>query len=321
MLIKLRYALRVLLEALKGFIGDNCFRYSAALSFYTLFSIAPMVMISIHIASLVTTEVDFQEELVQQFGELVGEQGAQGITVLISSVEEEQSSRLRLIVSSLVLLFSATNIFVQLQVAFNVIFSVGVTGRGVLKQVLDRLISLGIIISLGLIMIVSLVIDSGIVLLHNALLARYPDLAVVFVSVVQYLALVGLAAGVIYALLHFLPDVHLPRRYKISGCVLITLLLLLGKSSISWYIATSQFSEMGGASASVIVLMLWVYYSSLIVFFGAEVIKGMATVDGITLHPRRYAVRVRSVVVTDTKADEIEQQQGSEPAPDKLLPS
>lgn len=296
---KMRHLASILASTARNFIGDYCFRHSAALSFYTLFSLAPMVLISAHVASLFAAGVDFEQELVQQFAALVGTQGAQGITVLLENLQNGESTRFRLFIGGAVLLFSATNIFVQLQDAFNEIFSVRSSGTGFVKRVLDRLVSLGIILSLGLVMILSLVIDSSVVLLQSWLVASFPGIAVYLINLIQYLMLALLATAEIYALLHFLPDVYLPRHYKLRGCAVIIVLLVVGKSAISWYIGTSRFSELGGAAASVIVLMLWIYYSSLIVFLGAEVIKSMALVDGLALQAKRYAVRIRAVVVAE----------------------
>lgn len=317
----LQYLFRILIRTVKNFASDYCFRYSAALSFYTLFSIAPMVMVSVYAAGILASDIDFQGELIRQFTNLVGERGAQGVTVLIDTLDDEETTGFQLLIGSGVLLFSATNIFVQLQSAFNEIFSVVSSGRGIIKKILDRIISLGIIVSLGLVMILSLVIDSAVVLLQNYLIATYPDIAVFFITLLQYLIIVVLATAEIYALLHFLPDVQLPVKYKLRGCVFITLLLVSGKSAISWYIGTSQFSELGGASSSVIVLMLWVYYSSLIVFFGAELIKSMAAVDEVVLRPKRYAAIVESVVVEEKKAQKNENAKLTSKEHEVLAPS
>ncbi len=296
---RVRYFFRVLFLAIKNFLGDSCFRHSATLSFYTLFSLAPMALISVQVASLFAAEVDFERELVQQFTELVGPQGAAGVEVLLENLENEERTSFRLVIGAVVLMFSATNIFVQLQEAFNQIFCVKSSGRGIVKKALDRLVSLGIILSLGLIMILSLVIDSAIVLLQNWLASSFPGLAVFFIGVIQYVVLALLGTIEIYALLHFLPDVQLPVRYKVRGCAIIALLLVCGKSAISGYISTNQLSELGGAAASVVVLMLWIYYSSAILFFGAETIRSMAAVDHVPLLPKRYAVKVKSVVVEE----------------------
>lgn len=90
----------------------------------------------------------------------------------------------------------------------------------------------------------------------------------------------------------FLPDVHLPKKYKIMGSLLVAFMLLVGKHTISLYIENSRLNELGGASASIILLMLWIYYTSLILFLGAEVIKSMAKVEDCDFQPRRYATRV-----------------------------
>lgn len=108
---------------------------------------------------------------------------------------------------------------------------------------------------------------------------------------------------------HFLPDVILPKRIKLIGSLFVAAMLLLGKYGIGIYIANSELSELGGASASIFVLMLWIYYTSIILFYGAEVIRAIAEHEGLTLCPRRYANRIRVVVVGEDDAVSPEQQQ------------
>jgi membrane protein len=315
------YCFRVLWLSIKNFLSDSCFRHSATLSFYTLFSLAPMALISVQVASLFAADIDFERELVQQFTELVGPQGAAGVTVLLENLENEETTRFRLIIGAFVLMFSATNIFVQIQEAFNQIFCVKSSGRGIVKKALDRLVSLGIILSLGLVMILSLVVDSAIVLLQNWLSTSFPGMAVFFIGLIQYVVLALLGTVELYALLHFLPDVHLPVRYKVRGCAIIALLLVCGKSAISGYISTNQLSELGGAAASVVVLMLWIYYSSAILFFGAETIRSMAAIDKIPLIPKRYAVKVKSVVVEEENQAKVEEEDAPAKAAEVLPPT
>lgn len=319
----LRYGFRVLVLAIRNFLSDSCFGHSATLSFYTLFSLAPMALISVQVASLFAAEVDFERELVQQFSELVGPQGAQGVAVLLDNLESTETTRFRLTIGALVLMFSATNIFVQLQNSFNQVFCVKASGhRGILKKALDRLISLGIILSLGLIMILSLVVDSAMVLVQNWLAASFPQVAVYFIAMIQYVVLGILGTLEIYALLHFLPDVQIPPKYKVHGCAVIVLLLVLGKGAISAYISTNQLSELGGAAASIVVLMLWIYYSSAILFFGAELIRSQAAIDEVPLLPKRYAVKVKSVVVEEADQAKVEDDEpkSHEPLPPEADP-
>lgn len=297
----IRYSFEVAKSALVGLFGDKCLRSSAALSFYALFSMAPMVYLAVYIASLLAADVDFQHQITDQFSSLLGDKAAEGMTVLLDSLETEKQSRFQLLAGLAVLAFSATNIFVQVQGTFNEIFGVQPrTGAGLIKQVIDRVISLGIILSLGFLLIISLVLDSFVIAFSDYLFSVFNDAALIVVQLLQTLLLVTLVTGVIYAMFEFLPDVYLQRRHKIIGSVLVAGMLLLGKYAISVYIGSSRLSELGGASASVIVLMLWIYYTSLILFLGAEVIKAVADVDGAKLIPRRYATRVRKVVISET---------------------
>ncbi len=298
-----RYAGAVAVNAAAGLFKDNCMRNAAALSFYALFSIAPIIYLAVYVAGILASDVDFQQQITQQFSELLGEQAAEGITMLLSTLETQQQNRFQLAVGIGVLVFSATNIFIQIQTTFNEVYRVQAsTSAGLIKQVLDRVVSLGIILSLGFLMIVSLVLDSVVLAFHQYLFELLNAAAVIIVQLVQMLILVFLITGVIYAMFHFLPDVDLPRHLKLRGSLLVAGMLLLGKYGIGLYIANSKLSELGGASASIFVLMLWIYYTSIILFFGAEVIRAMAERDNLVMQPRRYATRIRTVVVDDSAA-------------------
>tara|TARA_R110001599_G_scaffold353880_1_gene602015 strand:- start:130669 stop:131670 length:1002 start_codon:yes stop_codon:yes gene_type:complete len=294
------YVLSVTKRAALELIADNCFRNSAALSFYTLFSIAPVIFLAVYVAGLMASDVNFQQQISDQFSQLVGYQAAQGIGVLLDTIETEDQNRFQLTVGITVLIFSATNIFIQIQSSFNDIYKVrSRSGTGFVKQVLDRVISLGIVLSLGFLLIISLVLDSLVLIFHQYVFSILNDAAVIVVQLTQLFVLAALVVAVIYGLFHFLPDVYLPKKYKVRGSVVVASMLLLGKYGISFYIASSNLSELGGASASVILLMLWVYYTSIILFFGAEVIRAMADIDGVTLQPRRYATGIQTIEVAD----------------------
>ncbi|MCB1844983.1 MAG: YihY/virulence factor BrkB family protein [Halioglobus sp.] len=294
------YALRVGASAVGGLFKDNCMRNAAALSFYALFSIAPIIYLAVYVAGILAADVDFQQQITQQFAELLGEQAAEGVNVLLSTLETQQQNQFQLVLGIGVLVFSATNIFVQIQNTFNEVFCVQPrASAGIVKHVLDRAVSLGIIFSLGFLLIVSLILDSVVLAFHQYLFELLNAAAVIIVQIVQMLFLVVLITGVIYGMFHFLPDVYLPRYLKLRGSLFVAASLLLGKYGIGLYIANSKLSELGGASASIFVLMLWIYYTSIILFFGAELIRAMADRDRADLPPRRYATRIRTVVVDD----------------------
>ncbi len=295
---RLTAALGILRDALGGLLQDNCMRNAAALSFYALFSIAPIVYIAVYVAGILAADVDFQQEITHQFSALLGERAADGVSQLLGTLDQQEQGGFQLFVGAAILVFSATNIFVQVQNTFNEIYRVQPRpSAGIVKQLLDRLISLGMILSLGFLLIVSLVLDSMVLAFHDYLFDLLNDAAVIIVQAVQMIVLVFLITSVIYGMFHFLPDVYLPRRLKFLGSLYVAAMLLAGKYGIGLYIANSKLSDLGGAAASIFVLMLWIYYTSIILFFGAQIIRAIAEHQGRVLSPRRYAARIRVVTL------------------------
>ncbi|MDZ7848967.1 MAG: YihY/virulence factor BrkB family protein [Owenweeksia sp.] len=282
----------------QGFTQDNCFSYSAALSFYTLFSVAPIIFISIYVASIFASDVNFQQEVISQFRTFMGPEGAEGVSLLLDNLNQQDQSTFQLIVGIVVLIVTSTNIFVQIQNGFNAIYRVRPKkSKNFIKLIVDRAISLGMIVSLGFLLIIALVVDAAIVFLKGHLEQLFEHISLDLITLIENLILLGVIWVLIYAILHFLPDVSIAPKYKFRASFMVTLLLIIGKFAIGWYIGQSQLSELGGASASIIVLMLWVYYSSIILFFGAEVARGMAVVSGHEIRATAYAERVKYVKV------------------------
>lgn len=294
----LKYAWKVTKTAIPSFIADHCFRFSAALSFYTLFSIAPLILLAIYIAGIFADDAVVRDQVTSQFQNLIGTQGANGVRTLMDTLHREDQSTFSLIAGIGLLLYSATNIFIQIQTSFNQVFMVkALEGKSFKKLIIDRLISLGMVLSLGFIMIISLVLDSIVVTFIDFLSNAFDELSVAMAMIAQYGLMLVLVFGVIYALIRFLPDVVIPKRFLFKGSIITALLLLIGKFGIGWYIGNSNFSELGGASSGVIILMLWVYYSSVILFFGGELIKAMAKVSDVYIKSTKYAKRIKYVEV------------------------
>lgn len=297
---RLKYIWKVVKNTAIGFNEDNCFRYSAALSFYTLFSIAPVVMIAIYVAGLFADDAAVRNEITAQFTNLMGERGAEGIMILMESLRREDQSIFSLILGLGILLFSATNIFVQIQTSFNEIFKVKVReGKSVIKLLLDRAISLGMILSLGFIMIITLVLDALVVKFVDKLGQYFTQLSISLAAIAEYTIIMGIVTAVIAALFRVLPDVIVYKKYLWRSAFITTILLLVGKFGIGWYIGNSNLSQLGGASSSVIILMLWVYYTSLILFVGAELIRAQLSIGEREITPNKYAVRIKSVKIED----------------------
>ncbi|MEX0618665.1 MAG: YihY/virulence factor BrkB family protein [Pseudohongiellaceae bacterium] len=299
MLNWLKYSWRVLRTAGTDFGSDNCFRSSAALSFYTLFSMAPIVWITISVASIFVDSTVVRDEITGAFRNLIGDEGSEGVFALLDTLRTQQSGVFAVLTGLGVLVFSATTILVQIKNGFNEIFKVrAVEGRkGWLKIIVDRLVSMGLILSLGFAMIISLMLDTLIVSVVNFFSRNFEALSLFLLQALQNLIAFGLIYLVIYSMFRWLSDVDVDGKFLLRGALFTTVVLLIGKFAIGWYIGQSNLAAIGGAASSVVVLMLWVYYSSVILFFGAEVVKAQTLVNHQTYKPSRYARKVKLIDV------------------------
>jgi len=295
----LKYSVNLFGEAGRNFVEDSCFRSSAALSFYSLISIAPLVLITIEVGGLFVDSTSVRDEVIEVFRNLIGDRGADGVFILMDSLLLEDSGVLPISFGVLLLIFSATTILVQVKNGFNEVFGIApLEGKkGFLKQFFDRLVSIGLIISLGFALIISLTLDTVIVTLVGMISARFETLSLILLQVLQNLLALMLVYIVIFSMYRYLTDVQIRRRYLLSSALVTTIVLLIGKFFIGWYIGHSNLAELSGGASSVIILMLWVYYSSLIIFFGAELIKAQADFANYDYLPGKYSKRVKLIEV------------------------
>lgn len=257
---------------------DNPFQLAAALAYYTLFSMAPLLMIAIAVAGLVFGREASQNQVIGIIEDLVGVQGARAIQAMIETAGQKPDSGVFAAgVGIILLLLGAGGVVEQLQHSLNTIWRVAPkTGRGIRGFLLDRLLSFSMVLSVGFLLLVSLVISaaltavSGIVggfLPIEAATAHILDLLVSF-------AFITLLFAVIYK---FVPDVRIAWRDVWVGAATTSLLFSVGKFLIGFYLGHSTVTSIYGAAGSLVTLLLWVYYSSLMFFFGAELTQVYAT--------------------------------------------
>lgn len=265
-------------RAIDGWIEDNASQMAAALAYYTLFAIGPLLLVSVSVAGLFFGQEAARGELASQMEFLVGPTAAGAIQAFFSQTNSQSSNRLNTIVGLGVLLVGATTVFLELKADFNHIWHVKAKERdrfeNILHYLLRRLVSFALVLGLGFLLLVSLVISavlsavtnyfSGLVPLSSGLLHSL-DLLISYI----------LIGGIFLALFRFLPDTPVRWGAAAKGALLTSLLFTLGKIGIGFYLGQSAFSSTYGASASVIIILLWTYYSTLILFFGAEVTKAI----------------------------------------------
>jgi membrane protein len=260
----------ILKRAFAGWWGDNVPRLGASLAYYTLFALAPILVIAIGVAGLVFGRDAVRGEIVGQIQGLVGRQGAEAVQAMLEGVARPAPSIVATVIGSITAFLGATGAFIELQTALNAIWRVkpkpGVSVRAFL---LERLISFGLVVGVGFLLLVSLLVSAALAGLNRYLGAAYPALTALWqaTNVLVSLGVITLLFAMIYKVL---PDVELRWRDVWVGSLVTAGFFSIGKQLIGLYLGTSTVASSYGAAGSVVVLLVWVYYTSQVVLLGAE---------------------------------------------------
>lgn len=301
MIRSLRKAWQVTYLTFDSFVKDNCFQFSAATAFYSLFSLAPIVVISVYVAGLFFGSESAMAELREFLINNIGEESSKGVMTLAETVQTNDESLLYLILSIVFLIISSTSMLVQLQYSFNQIFKVKpMPEAGVVKVFRDRALAFGMIMLMGAVMILSLIVDSVMTALLNIVPVEGLTGQVILIGAVGNGFSIIMILFAIMVMFYILPDVRLPWKPLFWGSFITTLLLVFGKFLVGMVIGNSSLTQLSGASSSVIILMLWVYYSGIIIFFGIELVKVLAKSSEGSIEAGKYARKVE-VVELETK--------------------
>jgi membrane protein len=258
-----------------SFIEDEALSRGAAIAFYTVTSIAPVLLIVIAIAGLAFGQDAAQNALIEQLSGLMGQQTAEVLQSAVASAAGKSSGIIATIVGIITLFVTASGVFGEMQSALNAIWKAQPKGTTVSRLIRARVASLGLVASLGFLLIVSLVVSAALAAFGNYLNAILPFGKVLLIGLnfVVSLMLISVLFAAIYKVL---PDRHLEWRDVAVGAVATAILFTIGKSLIGWYIGSSAVASSYGAAGALIVLLLWVYYSAQIFLLGAEFTKAFA---------------------------------------------
>lgn len=303
----------LLKDSFNGFVDDRCLKLSAALAYYTVFSLAPLLVLVMSVISIFLGQEAIQGQIFSQINGLVGDQAAKQIQDMIKSVELSGKTNTALIFGIVTLLVGATSIFVEIQDSVNMIWRVKAKPkRGWLKLLKDRLLSSSLVVSLGFLLLVSLVIN-GLVLALSDILTRYiPQIGVLLISGFNFLLSTAVVAVLFGTIFKVLPDAKIGWKDVRWGAFFTALLFMLGRYLIGLYIETTGTSSTYGAAGSLIVILVWIYYTAAILYFGAEFTQAYANHFGIRIEPADYAVYVEqtererdvAVIPTEQKIEE-----------------
>jgi membrane protein len=249
---------------------DNALRLGASLAYYTLFAIAPVLLVAIAIAGFVFGADAVRGEIVGQLQALIGRDGAEAVQALLEGASRRQSGLFATIVGSITFVFAATGAFLELQTVLNTIWRVKPNPNANLTAfVRDRVRSFGLVLAIGFLLLVSLSVSAALAAASAWIDRRAPGIPVVWQTLNMIVSL--LVITTLFAMLYrFLPDVHLEWRDVATGALVTAVLFTIGKQAIGLYLGQSATASSYGAAGSVIVLLLWVYYSTQILLLGAE---------------------------------------------------
>ena len=295
-------------QSFSDFIDNKVLKLSAALAFYTIFSLPAMLIIIISVSDIFYGRAAIEGTLYHQIAEFVGTEAALQIQQTIRGAALSKSSYFATTVGIVTLLFGATSVFYEIQDSINHIWKLKSKpkGTGFIKMLINRLLSFSLVISLGFLLLVSLLINGLMDLLITRLTVMFPELTVIAVYTVNVIITFGITALLFALIFKVLPDARIKWKHVRAGAITTAILFMLGKFLIGYYLGHSGLSSTYGTAGSVIVMLLWVYYSAMILYFGAVFTHVYAAHTGSRIYPTNYAVWVQEIEVES--AESIQQQ-------------
>lgn len=272
------------------FISDNVLKYSASLAYYTIFSLIPMLIIIIAICGIVFGKEAIQGEIYNQIKNLLGNKASIQIQEGIKIIHLSGQSMMAAIVSSIVLLIGATGIFAEIQDSLNKIWGLRVKAKKIWwKLFLDRLISFSLIVSLGFVLMVSLTINAVVVAIGQKLTHLLSKGSVETFPLVENFLSFFTSVFLFAVIFKVLPDAKIKWKDVMVGAIITSLLFLVGKLAIGYYLGQSTIGSVYGAAGSLMIILVWAYYSSMILYLGAEFTKVYAKDFGGKILPNNYS--------------------------------
>ncbi len=296
----LRKIPKMLLATFKGFSNDNGLKLSASLAYYTLFSLGPLLLL---LLSLVTIfyggeAASVQVKVFSQMNNLLGSSAAKQIQEIITNLQFSDETNFALAISIITLLIGATSLFIEIQDSLNMIWKLKAKPKkGWLAFLKNRLLSSSMIISIGFLLIVTLLVNGVIAVLMGRLEQYFgPKTALLMVGI--NIVITFLVISVLFAIIFkFLPDAKIQWKHVRTGAVFTAILFMIGRYLIGLYIEKTGTESTYGAAGSIVILLIWIYYSAAILYLGAEFTQVYTDALGGHIEPAEYAVHVEQTEV------------------------
>ena len=289
---------QILASAAANWLESQAFIYAAALAFFTVFSIAPVMIVAVAVVGLVLGPRVAEGELLGQLRDAIGPEAAGVVETAVMNSQLDQSGWWPTLAGLAAIVLGATTVFAQMQQSLNAIWDVAPRPRrgGFWRLIKARLLSLTVVLAIGFVLLVSLLLSVALrtLIVFAEQWLPIPAWAMVGVEIAVSLTVVTLLFAAIFRVL---PDVVLSLRDVLVGGLITALLFTLGRSLIAMYLAQTATASTWGAAGSLVLLLLWVNYSSLILLFGAAVTRAQFEARGGVVRPRNGAVRVQRQLI------------------------
>ena len=302
MSVKKKLSLRGIFDVLKksgnGFLDDKLMKLGGSLAYYMVFSMGPLLFIVITLCSIFFGRQAVEGKIYGQLQGFVGQDTALQLQQIIKNAAIGGKNITATIIGIIVLLVGATSVFAEMQDSINMIWGLKAKPKkSWLKLLQNRFLSFSVIISLSFLLLVSLGLSALVEGFGDHLKSMFPGMAVILFYLLNLIITLGITCFIFMVIFKVLPDAKIRWKDVIAGAIATTLLFLLGKFGISIYIAKSNIGSTYGPAGSLVILLLWIYYSSIILYFGAEFTKNYAVEYGAPIFPSEYAVTVEQVEV------------------------
>src|SRR6476661_8275026 len=289
-------------HSFKGFSEDKITKLSASLAYYTVFSLGPLMIVIIFLCSIFLGREAVEGSINNQLQSFIGSDAAKEIQEIIKNASISGKGGIAAVIGVITLLIGATTVFGEIQDSINGIWGLKASPKaGIVKLILSRVLSFGLITTLGFLLLVSLAVTAVVEGLGARLKDAFPDIAVIVFYVINLLLTLGVTTLLFAIIFKVLPDVKIKWKAIWPGAIATSLLFMIGKFAISFYVSKSDIGSTYGAAGSLVILLVWIYYSSIILYFGAEFTRSYALQKGDPVIPDDYAKWDKEPIVPGSK--------------------
>lgn len=291
--MKIRNIGKMLMQTFNDFMEYKVLRMSAALAYYTVFAIGPMLICIITLCDVFYGREAIEGSIYTQINDFVGPQAAAQIQEILKNAAISGDITWATAIGVISLIFAATGVFTEIQDSINTIWRLKAKpkkGQGLLKFALNRLLSFSMIVGLGFVLLVSLFVNAIMDTIFNRLMSRFPQVEVFIAYIANYAVTFFVISLLFAGIFKILPDARVKWKDVWKGAFATSILFMLGKFAISFYLGKSHVGTAYGAAGSMVIILLWVYYSSAILYFGAAYTRVYACEKGREIYPNEYAV-------------------------------